>query len=159
MSRLRTQHYRAFTLVELVTAIAICGILLLAIASALSFSIKTASGQGAVNQTNLLSAGDSADHIADDMHVALSFSERTGTTVAFTVPDRVSNGTPNQVRYAWDGVSGDPLTRQFSAANTPILTASSSTSTPVTLLSGVTNFDLNYLTRLMGTTSATPSVL
>jgi hypothetical protein len=136
---------------------AICGILLTAIASALSFSIKTSTGQGAVNQTNLLAAGDSADQIADDLHVAMSFSERTGTSVAFTVPDRVNNGTPNQVRYAWDGITGDPLTRQFSAANTPILTAS--TSTPTTLLGGVSNFDLNYLTRQMGTTAATPSVL
>jgi prepilin-type N-terminal cleavage/methylation domain-containing protein len=148
---------RAFTLVELVTAMAICGILLTAIASALSFSIKTSTGQGAVNQTNLLTAGDSADQIADDLHVAMSFSERTGTSVAFTVPDRVNNGTPNQVRYAWDGISGDPLTRQFSAANTPILTASATT--PTTLLSGVSNFDLNYLTRLMGTAAVTPSVL
>jgi prepilin-type N-terminal cleavage/methylation domain-containing protein len=158
MSRLRIQHRnRAFTLVELVTAMAICGILLLAISSALSFSIKTASGQGAVNQTNLLSAGDAADQMADDLHVAQNFSERTGTSVAFTVPDRVSNGTPNQVRYAWNGVSGGPLTRQFSAANTPILTSSSST--PVTLLGGVSNFDLNYLTRSMGTTAATPFIL
>ncbi len=160
MSRVRIQHRNlGFTLVELVVAMAICGILLLAISSALSFSIKTASGQGAVNQTNLLSAGDAADQMADDLHVALSFSERTGTSVAFTIPDRVSNGTPNQVRYAWNGVSGGPLTRQFQAAASPTLTAATAGATPVTLLGNISNFDLNYLTRQMGSTSATPFVL
>jgi prepilin-type N-terminal cleavage/methylation domain-containing protein len=149
----------AFTLVEMVTSMAIIGILILVIGTALSFSIKTTAGQGAVNQTNLLAAGDAADQMADDMHVALTFSERTGTSVAFSVPDRVSNGTPNQVRYAWDGVSGDPLTRQFSPTNATILTASSSTYTPTTLLAGVTNFDVNYLTRSMGMTAATPFVI
>ena len=65
----------AFTLVEMVTSMAIIGILILVIGTALSFSIKTTAGQGAVNQTNLLAAGDAADQMADDMHVALSFSE------------------------------------------------------------------------------------
>ena len=63
------------------------------------------------------------------------------------------------MRYAWDGVSGDPLTRQFSPTNATILTASSPTYTPTTLLAGVTNFDVNYLTRSMGTTAATPFII
>ena len=147
----------AFTLVEMVTSMAIIGILILVIGTALSFSIKTTAGQGAVNQTNLLAAGDAADQIADDVHTAVAFSERTTTSIAFSIPDRVSNGTPNQVRYAWDGISGDPLTRQFMASNATALTAASTT--PIMLLAGVSNFNLSYLTRQMGTAAVTPTII
>jgi prepilin-type N-terminal cleavage/methylation domain-containing protein len=148
----------AFTLIELVAAMAIVSILLLAIASALSFSIRATTGQGAVDQKNQLAVADVADQIADDMQVAMNFSERTSKSVAFTVPARV-NGVPNQVRYAWDGTSGHSLYRQFMPAATPTLTASDATYTPVELLSGVTNFNLSYTLRTMGTAATTDSVL
>jgi prepilin-type N-terminal cleavage/methylation domain-containing protein len=149
----------AFTLVEVVAAMAIVSILLLAISGALSFSIRATTGQGAVEQTHVLGAADVADQVADDLHVAMNFSERTSTSVAFTVPDRKSVGTPNQVRYAWDGVSVHSLYRQFMPAASPALTASNATYTPVELLPGVTNFNLNYLFRSMGTPAVTDGVL
>jgi type II secretory pathway pseudopilin PulG len=148
----------AFTLVELVAAMAIVSILMLAIASALSFSIRATTGQGAVDQKNQLAAADVADQIADDMQVAMNFSERTSKSVAFTVPVRV-NGVPNQVRYSWDGTSGHSLYRQFMPAATPTLTASDATYTPVDLLDGVTNLNLSYILRSMGTATVTDSVL
>jgi hypothetical protein len=138
---------------------AIVSILMIAIASALSFSINVSTGRGAVNQANLLSAADAADQVSDDLHVALNFSEHTSNSITFSVPDRTGNGTPDQIRYAWDGVSGHPLTRQYLAAPTPILTAGNATATPITLLGGVTNFGLNYLTRQMGTAATTDSLL
>ncbi len=140
----------AFTLVELVASMAIMVILMLAMASVITFSTRTTSGQGVTNQVNLLTAADSVDQISDDLNVALNFSECTATSVAFTVPDRVSNGTPNQIRYAWSGTSGAALTRQFCPSATPTLAASSASYPPVTLLSNVTNFDVNYLLRQMG---------
>ena len=149
----------AFTLIEVVAAMAIVSILLLAVSGALSFAIRATTGQGATEQKNVLAAADVGDQISDDLHTAMSFSERTSTSVAFTVPDRTGDGATDQVRYAWDGVSGHSLYRQFMPAASPALTGSNATYTPVELLPGVTNFNLNYLFRSMGPATVTDGVL
>lgn len=141
---------RGFTLLEMVVSMAILMVLLVAMGSVLVFSTRVTSGQGATDQINQLAAADAADQISDDLGMAMNFSERTSTSLTFTVPDRVSNGTPNQIRYAWTG-SGQPLTRQFCPSNTTLLNASSTTYPPVTLLSNVTSLSFNPLFRSMGT--------
>ncbi len=158
-SRSLNRLCRAFTLVELVAAMAIVSVLMLAIGSALSFSIKATSGQGMIDQTNLMNSADAADQIADDLHVAMNFSEHTANSVAFTIPDRNNNGLPEQVRYAWDGTPGHSLTRQFMPAATPVLTAANATYTPVALLPGVNSFNLSYLFRQVGPAPITDGLI
>jgi Tfp pilus assembly protein PilE len=154
----RQRRCGGFTLVELTTAMGVMCILLVAMASAVSFSANVLGGQGAVNQTNLLASADAADQMTDDLNVATAFTERTGTSLTFTVPDRVANGTPNQIRYAWTG-SGHPLTRQFCAANSPLLSASSSAYPAVALLGNVTNLAFTPLFRQMGTPAVSDALV
>ena len=81
-----------------------------------------------------------ASQIADDLNVALNFTQRTATAATFTVPDRLNLGTPQVVSYSWAGTAGAPLLRQFNGG------------TSSTLLAGVQNFSLTYTPRLMGPT-------
>ena len=74
-----------------------------------------------------------ADQIASDLFCATSFSERTATAVAFTVPDRDHGAAgPETIRYAWSGTPGDPLTYEYNGA------------TAADLIPDVYEFDLSY---------------
>lgn len=46
---------------------------------------------------------------------ALTITERTATALTFTVADRDADGQPETIRYAWSGVAGAPLTRQYNS--------------------------------------------
>ena len=70
-----------------------------------------------------------------DERLALTVTERTATSITFTVADRTGDGIPDQIRYAWSGVAGDPLTRQVNGA------------TPVVVARNVTKFGLSYITK------------
>jgi hypothetical protein len=77
-----------------------------------------------------------------DQRLALTVTERTATSITFTVADRTGDGAPEQICYAWSGVAGDPLTRQTNGA------------IPVVIARNVTKWGLNYITK----TSAPASV-
>jgi len=131
------QRARAFTLLEIVTSLVILCTLLLASASVLSLSDYTA-GNATTRLTAQFQAADVADQITDDLNVALNFTGRTATSVTFTVPDRISAGSPQPVCYSWSGTAGAPLTRQFNNG------------TAVNIANSIQAFNLAYATRLMG---------
>jgi len=64
---------------------------------------------------------DVVQQITLDLSLAQTFTERTDRTVAFTVPDRDGDGEPESIRYAWSGVAGDPLTRQYNGGPTVLV--------------------------------------
>jgi hypothetical protein len=70
-----------------------------------------------------------------EQRLALTVTERTATSITFTVADRTGDGLADQVRYAWSGVSGDPLTRQVNDLM------------PVVVARDVKKFGLSYLTK------------
>ncbi|MEE8154476.1 MAG: prepilin-type N-terminal cleavage/methylation domain-containing protein [Phycisphaerales bacterium] len=112
---------RGFTLIELTVSLAILSILLVGIGS----SIVLASHALPDNDSPLIKsveAGTTLDQIATELETALSIVERSQASLAFTVPDRDGDGISERIRYAWNGIAGDSLTRQYnSQPEVPIL--------------------------------------
>jgi len=127
----------AFTLVELVAAMAIVSILLLAILGGAVVRDRGDDRQGALDQAHSWSSATRRIRSLTICTVAMNFTERTSTSVAFTVPPR-TGGVPNQV-HMHGRPSGHSLYKQFMPAPSPALTAANATYTPVALLPGVTN--------------------
>ena len=83
-------------------------------------------------------AAEVLDEVMTDIHYALDFSERQPNAVTFTVPDRNGDSLPETIRYAWSGISGDPLTYEQNGGP------------PATIAEDVQQFNLDYLERTMG---------
>lgn len=130
-----------WTLLELLLAIAILSVLMGAMGSAV-FIVTRSIDDGSSNATIINDTATVVDQIAADLKMAISFNEadRTPTSVQFTVPDRDDDGSPETIRYAWSGLSGDPVTREYNG------------SAPVAVIDHAESFDLDYLvTSIAGT--------
>lgn len=104
----------AFTLVEMVLSLAIVAVLVGAMTSVMTLSLRAIDDR--INPAGkTVRAAEAADLILADLAVAIAFTERTETSVSFTVPDRTGDGLPETIRYAWSGVAGDPVVREFNA--------------------------------------------
>ncbi|MGN6545527.1 MAG: hypothetical protein ACTHK7_10805 [Aureliella sp.] len=99
-------------LAELVIAIAVSSILLLGIQSALSIALRGVpdpkSGAASTLQANRI-----VDQLTTELETAIYISERSATSIGFTIPDRNGDGNAERVRYAWTGTPGGILTRQY----------------------------------------------
>lgn len=126
-----------FTLIEMVTSMAILGILMLACGSIVKMA-TTATGSSAVRVASELQAADAASRMVDDLNVALNFTQRTAKATTFTVPDRLNTGSPQAVTYSWSGVAGAPLLRAFNGG------------TATAVLPAVNQLNLDYQTRTVG---------
>ncbi len=121
---------RGHTLIEMVTALAVVGILLLAAASAMLVASRAVDPDSPLRTTH--AAAEAAARLAQELQVAEAFSERQSTSVAFTVADRDADGSAETIRYAWSGTAGDPLTRACNGG------------TAVTVIQDVHDFHLGY---------------
>ncbi len=108
---------RGYTLVELVVSMAVATVLMGGLASAIVLA-----SHAMPNKENpakaTLDAHYAAEQIAGELFCAQSFSERTTTSVEFTVADRDGDSFSETIRYAWPGTPGDPLTRQYNSGTT-----------------------------------------
>lgn len=100
----------AFTLVELVLAMAGTSLLLLGVTSAIVVASRSAYDPEQP-QTALARSRSVAQLIADDLAQATSIVEGTATAVEFTVADRDDDGTEETLRYEWSGTAGDGVYR------------------------------------------------
>lgn len=121
-----------FSLVELVLAGALMAVLLGSMASVLV--VTTRAVPGASSAPSVSAAAAAVTQMADELRTAVAFSQRTGTGVTFTVPDRNADGSPDPVRYQWSGTPGTALVRR---GRDGIST---------TLLPSVHSFSLTYTT-------------
>jgi prepilin-type N-terminal cleavage/methylation domain-containing protein len=120
-----------FTLVELVVGIAMFALLALALQSTILLATRAIPNSKGLNASTL--AGASAiDRMNAEVCHALTVTELTPTAVTFTVADRNSDGADETIRYAWSGVSGASLTRQYNGG------------TAVSVLDDVRSFSLSY---------------
>lgn len=104
-----------FTLIELTISLAIMAIIATALGSTIVLASR-ALDQDAGPAAAAVAARRATDRLLADLAAATGFSERTATSVTFTVPDRDGDGAPETIRYAWSGSSGDALTRQYNGA-------------------------------------------
>ncbi len=105
---------RGVTLVELLVAMAMSATVLGGAVAAIGLSGRTF--QSAANGIQSSNAIDGLAQISSDIQLALGFTERTATATTFWVPDRTGDGAPEQIRYAWSGTPGDPLTYSFNGS-------------------------------------------
>lgn len=120
-----------FTLIEVVVSMSVATVLMGGMASAIVIA-----GRALPDSQSSLSATVNsfliAEQMVGEMYCAQGFSERTATAIEFTVFDRDNDSNPETIRYAWDGESGDPLTRQYNGG------------TVVNLIDSVYDFQLGY---------------
>ncbi len=124
-------HRAGATLVEVVAAMAIMSVLMLAMGSTIYLASKAIPTNQSPNEA-ITQTSQTAQQIAQELRTAVYITERSANAVAFALADRNSDGLPETVRYAWSGTASDPLTRQTNnAAAEPIL-------------DNVQQFDLSY---------------
>lgn len=120
-----------FTLAEIIVSVMIISIVMVALSSAIMLASK-ALPDSAGGSSALAAAGRALDNVVADIRLALSVSESTSTSLTFTVQDQNGDGLSETIRYAWSGVAGAPLTRQFNGG------------AAVEVAQGVQDFDLTY---------------
>lgn len=131
---------RAFTLLELLMAMAISGVVLAGICSALLAAARALPPKSDPVAASL-TAAEAVNMLTDDLRFATSITAAAADAVQFTVPDRNSDGAPETIRYEWKG-AGRSLLRTVNG-------------TQVTLLDSVASFQLRYTTSSVTETRTT----
>lgn len=138
-SRARVPRPVAHTLLELLVAVVICGILVTGLMSTFYVASRATDWSGPAHDRQ---AGCTAlQQLLSELQMALNFSERTATAVEFTVADRNGDLAPETIRYAWSGTAGDPLLRQYNGGP------------PVAVLGNVAAFALDYVVKTITETA------
>lgn len=122
-----------FTLIELITSLAIMSILLGAMVSVIMIAAQALPNPDS-RQVSTVDAGRIIDEIAADLICAVTVTTASATEIEFAVADRDNDGLPETIRYFWSGTPGDPLTRQYNGGAT------------VSVAENVQEFDLTYNT-------------
>ena len=125
-----------FTLLEVLLSTVIVVILLTGVVSSM-FVAQGGMAASSAKADCLTLEQRATQMIAQDVSLATSFTERTSLAVTMVVPDRNSDGQSETIRYAWSGVPGAPLTRQYNGG------------TPAVLAANVTQFNLAYLLKTL----------
>ncbi len=133
------RHRYGFSLVELVTSLAIISILMVAMGSAIVIATR---GLPDPNSpfAKKLDAAQVVGQLADEVAYATTVLTMSPTELEFIV-DR--NGTPITIAYSWSGTPGDPLTRQYNGGAV------------INVLANVYDFSLDYQTKMVTSTETT----
>lgn len=115
----RPRHYAAgYSLMETVISLTSASMLMAGMATSIFVALKSTNVLEGNSQAGL----DTTSLLADmaEVRFALTVSEQTAHAMTFTIADRPSdeNTAPETIRYAWSGVSGDPLTWQYNSGAT-----------------------------------------
>lgn len=132
----------AYTLIEAMVSLVVVSTIMGATVSTMVVASRAVGGGTTGGLAKISESNEVAGQIASELSLALSFSERSDTVVAFTVPDRDGDGQPESIRYEWSGVAGDPLTRQYNGG------------TQATIAENVHYFSLSYLLKTVPASGA-----
>ncbi len=102
---------RGSTLIEMVASVAATSILLAGMGSVVMVAARSIDEDALPMRQ--MEASLSLQEILADLEYAVSFNERTATTVEFTVADRNADTAAETIRYTWSGAPGDPLRRKY----------------------------------------------
>lgn len=110
-----------FTLVELVTNIAVITVLMAGMASTIKIARLAIPDSTSITATTI-NASDALEIIANDLRYATSVPTQSATSITLTVPDRDGLSPPIEtIGYSWSGNVGDPLVRTFNGTATNLL--------------------------------------
>jgi prepilin-type N-terminal cleavage/methylation domain-containing protein len=107
----------AYTLIEVVMAMTVAGILVSGMASTLLIA-RRAADPSSTPAAGTLEGLAALTDITADLQFAEAISEQTARAITVVVADRNDADTNRDtIRFAWSGKSGEPLTRQFNGGN------------------------------------------
>ncbi len=124
---------RAFSLVEMVVAVALMGLVGSVLVSLMTLSTRAIPGREDAS-TITLDVERALGLVSAELAEAIGIVSMSEKVVEFRVPDRDSDGVDEVVRYEWSGVKGEAIKRGVNGA------------TPVAWLSGVEGFKLTAST-------------
>lgn len=140
-----TRH-AAFTLLELMVALASASVLMVGLSSALYIAAQGMDlNQGASASRGRANAA--MGRLLGDARTATRYRSVTPTAVEFDVADRTGDGVADKLRYAWNGVAGGPLRRSLNGGS------------PVTLLHDVRSLTFGAPTRAVAASNVTTTAL
>lgn len=113
---------RSFTLVELVVSSAVAGLIILGLASAVLLVSRAIPSETSAPAA-ISSAASVVDALVRDVQYALSVVERGSRVFEVTVPDRTGDGTPETIRYEWNGKAGAPLVWTYNGTSADLAPA------------------------------------
>lgn len=134
---------RGFTLVELIVALAITGIVLSAVSSLIGLTAKVMPTRDDVN-TTIVHDRVALDAMVADIDAATSVLSLTPTSIRLQMQDMDGDGNPETITYSWSGTPGNGLMRTYN------------TGTPVAIITNVQSLAFTGSTRThaRSTTSA-----
>jgi prepilin-type N-terminal cleavage/methylation domain-containing protein len=136
---------RGFTLVEMTISLGIIAILMVSLGTVVALAGRAVTSSTSGSTAASATARTAVDMITSDLQIALTITEQTSNAVTFTVPARGADVSPEKIRYAWDGVSGHPLTRAYNNG------------AAVSIADNVMSLNLTYLTKTVSGMSAPPA--
>ncbi len=138
MSRHETSSIRAgFTLIEAVLSVAITAVIGLSLTGVMVMAQRALAG-GAAEADQAYKADRAIQMMLVDINLATSMPARSATSITLVVPARNGDSNPETIIYSWDGVAGDPLTRQYNGG------------TVTTLAENIYQLNFTYLTKTLG---------
>jgi hypothetical protein len=117
-----TNPVPAFTLVELLLALAISAIVMSSVPMMISLSSRATPTDGGV-QAAAAEAADCFAQLTADLQLARAVTELTANSITMTVPSRDGSGVAQTIRYAWGGTTGDPVTIAIDGTEGVLVTA------------------------------------
>jgi len=129
---------QGFTLVELVTSMAVMTVIIVAMGSSILIASRAMPDARSPTATRI-AAAEAVEQIVTDLQYAVSVSQRSATMIEFSVADRNGDDVPETIRYAWSGTAATPLTRQYNGG------------TVVNILTDVQQFSLTYNLKTIST--------
>lgn len=136
----------AFTLVEMLVALAVMAVVMGALTSAVVIGSRAVPKPGDPIAASIEAAAE-VNALADDLRYATAFSAMQARAVEFTVPDRTGDSVAELLRYEWSGTAGDPLLRQMNGGAW------------ASAIPSVTSFSLRYNTKSVTTTTQAPVIV
>lgn len=112
----RSFRLSGYTLIELVVAVSISGILVSGMMSSLFIALKSSdstSSTAAVTRH----AHQVVAQMAAELEFALSIPANGTNSITVTVPDQDADTSPETITWSWSGTIGDPLTREFNGGS------------------------------------------
>ncbi|HRJ49728.1 MAG: type II secretion system protein [Phycisphaeraceae bacterium] len=111
---------RGFTLVELIVATAIMGILMAAVGSALMVAARAVPSPDS-SEARAASATSAAREMAGEISQAITVTAASATGITFSVPDRTGDNAPETITYAITGTPLISVTRTFNGGEATVI--------------------------------------
>lgn len=119
----RKARREAFTLVEVMLALALATIVLGALQSLIMIAGRAVPDADGV-QASTVTASDALERLAAEVSVALEVLDVTSQSITFSVNDWTGDDRVETIKYGWSGVAGEPLLRAVNGGTASVLVES-----------------------------------